>query len=180
MKKLLVTIMLVVGIFTAYGQHLEIEGIQIDGPIQKFEAKLLQKGFEPIDMSKFNIGNTPMRSYIGKILGYDGLLHVIYDPKSGTVYRCVVHHIYNRKPIADLVSEAIGIKLGKLYKDQCSKFVKDKQIPTVVYNIEGYDPETGGTMVLGDITVSVSKRGEKYYTEAVYSDMSNMLTFFDK
>lgn len=179
MRKFLFTLMIILTGIAVKAQHLEFEGISIDGTVGNFESQLLRKGFTLAD--SYNEADTvnPIRYFFGKNWGYDCLLSVIYEPKSKIVYSCTALMPYKYETLAEKVLDSIRDKIKTKYGNNVSELVKNQPVKSYDYTVTDYDSETGGEVVLGDITLTIKKVSDLPAVEVHYSDMTNMLNLFD-
>ena len=107
MKKTVVIIFLLVSSLFAFAQseseHLKFMGIELDGTITEFQAKLLKKGVTIAPDSKLLPNG--IRSFKGKFSGEEADIAVFYNPQDKTVYRAKVRiKRYGKDSIERLMS----------------------------------------------------------------------------
>ena len=102
MKKIIISIILLMLFSIASAQHLKFEGIPIDGTISSFQNQLTAKGikFSGVKSKDAPVGQ---RIFNGKLYGRNTEITVYYARKSKIVYK-VKAEIYSEKKVSVSVS----------------------------------------------------------------------------
>lgn len=112
MKKILLSIMLLMLINVAYAQHLKFEGIPIDGSITSFQNQLTAKGIK-VNGAKSKDAPIGQRIFNGKLYGHNSEIIVYYARKSKIVYKVKVEINSEKK---DVIQSILDKSLNKIEK----------------------------------------------------------------
>lgn len=166
MKKtlLMIAMMLSVVMANAQEEHMKFAGIPLNGTIDKFQSKLIAKGYEPNSFINKRLPKG-LRAFNGTFIGKDANVSVFYDTSTSVVYGAKVYFdnlneerannefenlkyllkekyvdcVYNEETKNDLPTFTISTVLGAIY----GYIKKDDDLSGYPYhftvNLEYYD-----------------------------------------
>lgn len=150
-------------------EHMKFMGIELNGTITDFQAKLLEKGLTVSPLSKQQPNG--MRSYDGTFSGENAQIVVWYNPKSKEVYRAkAIISRYGEDLIKQLMN-TMERKLDAKYgtEDKWTDLVKDDYLQE--FKQHSYLTDNG-TIDLFIVSTGYSAQNT-FYLHIDYKDIVN-------
>lgn len=153
----------------AQSEHLKFMGIELNGTITEFQAKLLAKGLRISPQSKQQ--PTGMRAFDGTFSGEDAQIVVWYNPRNKEVYRAKAIISRYGKDLVEQLLRNMERKLDAKYGTECkqSEEVEDDHMQKFIQH--SYLVENG-TIDLFIISTGYSSQS-KFFLHVDYKDMVN-------
>ena len=179
MKKIIISIILLMLFSIASAQHLKFEGIPIDGTISSFQNQLTAKGikFSGVKSKDAPVGQ---RIFNGKLYGRNTEITVYYARKSKIVYK-VKAEIYSEKK--DVIQSILDKSLDKIEKTYIYTTEHDVEDATDMYFRYNIYPTKDSENSTGTIEVHPT---HKYYLSSKennpleFAGFAIFFTYIDK
>lgn len=152
----------------AQDEHLKFMGIPLDGTIDQFQAKLLEKGLKVGELTAPVVG---VRVFSGTFSGEKAEIFVYYNTKTNIVYRAKAVLDYPDRATTERKLGDYKAALNKKYSD-CSVGHDDKLDGYPSYVLVIYDEDMNSLGIIATF-VSYYQYGDSYSLHLDYMDKIN-------